>query len=317
MRRIRPVRFGAAVTVLGLLALSACGTGNTPAAAPAPCERPVRIAQHEWVGYEANVAVVSYLLRTKLGCDVEIVVDTEEDSWPKLESGEVDVILEDWGHTELKRLYIDEKKVAVSAGPTGNKGIIGWYVPEWMAQEYPDIRDYRNLNKYAHLFATPDSGGKGRLLDSAESYVTNDKALVANLGLNFEVVYSGGEEATVKAALEAKEQRKPLLFYFWQPHWLFQWEFRKVELPPYKDGCDADPATVACDYPVYDLEKIASKSFADNGGRAYELVKNFTWNNFYQNEVAGYIAGEKLSHEQAAQKWLERYPDVWRSWIPA
>ena len=34
-------------------------------------------------------------------------------------------------------------------GQTGNKGIIGWYVPPWMAEKYPDITDWKNLNKYA------------------------------------------------------------------------------------------------------------------------------------------------------------------------
>ena len=37
----------------------------------------------------------------------------------------------------------------MDAGPTGGKGIIGWYVPPWMAEKYPDITDWKNLNKYA------------------------------------------------------------------------------------------------------------------------------------------------------------------------
>ena len=32
---------------------------------------------------------------------------------------------------------------------SGNVGIIGWYVPPWLAEEHPDILDYENLNKYA------------------------------------------------------------------------------------------------------------------------------------------------------------------------
>ena len=32
----------------------------------------------------------------------------------------------------------------------------------------------------------------------------------------------------------------------------------KVDLPPYKPGCDADPAKVACDYPPYKLNKIVA-----------------------------------------------------------
>ncbi|MCX4852355.1 hypothetical protein OG263_00730 [Streptomyces canus] len=45
--------------------------------------------------------------------------------------------------------YITRQKTAVEAGSTGNKGIIGWYVPPWPAKADPDITDWKNLNKYA------------------------------------------------------------------------------------------------------------------------------------------------------------------------
>jgi glycine betaine/proline transport system substrate-binding protein len=59
---------------------------------------------------------------------------TEDESWEGLASGEVDAILENWGHDDLKKAYIDDRKVAVEQGLTGNKGVIGWYVPPWMAK---------------------------------------------------------------------------------------------------------------------------------------------------------------------------------------
>ena len=99
-----------------------------------------------------------------------------------MSTGQVDAILENWGHDDLRQQYIDNMGVAQSAGSTGIKGQIGWYVPPWMAEQYPDITDWRNLNKYAHLFKTSESGDKGQLLDGDPAYVTNDDALVANLG---------------------------------------------------------------------------------------------------------------------------------------
>ena len=50
-----------------------------------------------------------------------------------------------------------------------------------MVEEYPDILDWQNLNKYADMFETSESDGKGQLLDGDPSYVTNDEALVKNL----------------------------------------------------------------------------------------------------------------------------------------
>ena len=169
------------------------------------------------------------------------------------------MILENWGHEDLAKKYIDDKKVAVDLGPTGNQGIIGWYVPKWMADKYPDITDWNNLNKYADMFKTSESGGMGQLLDGDPSYVTNDEALVKNLNLNYKVVYAGSEDALITALKGATENQTPLLFYFYEPQWaLSKYPVAQVKLPPYTPGCDADATKVACDYPPYTLNKIAS-----------------------------------------------------------
>nr|WP_205864470.1 ABC transporter substrate-binding protein [Planosporangium mesophilum] len=302
------------------MALTACGSKISKEPAPGrasgkPCGT-VTIAVNPWVGYEADAAVVGYLAKNKLGCTVVEKNLAEEVSWQGFANGSVDVILENWGHDDLKKTYIDQQKVAVEHGVTGNKGIIGWYIPPWMAKQYPDITDWHNLNKYADLFKTTESGGKGQLLDGDPSFVTNDEALVTNLGLNFKVVYAGSETALIQAFRTAEQQRKPLLGYFYEPQW-FMTEVKLVHiaLPAYTPGCDADKQKVACDYQPYDLDKIVSKKFADSGSPAVALTKNFSWSNDDQNSVARDIAVNKLSHEAAAKKWVDAHPDVWQAWL--
>ena len=115
-------RFGRVIVgfVAASLILAACNGG---AAAPAS-KGTVNIAVNPWVGYEADAAVVAYLLEKKLGYTV-VKKDLAEDvSWQGFESGEVDVILENWGHPDLEKTYITEKKVAMDGGQTGNVGII-------------------------------------------------------------------------------------------------------------------------------------------------------------------------------------------------
>lgn len=318
-------RWGTALATVLALALAGCGSARvgssgTPAGAGVPGEvKPCgtfKLAVNLWVGYEANAAVVAYLAKTKLGCTVVRKNINEQVAWQGLGTGEVDVILENWGHDDLKKRYVQTEKVAVEAGRTGNKGTIGWYVPPWMATKYPDITDWKNLNKYADLFTTSESGGKGQLLDGDPSYVTNDAALVKNLKLDFTVVTGGSEPALIQSFRTAQAQQKPLLAYFYSPQWfLNEMKLVRVNLPPYTPGCDADPAKVACDYPEYDLDKIVSKTFADSGSPAYTLVKNFRWTNEDQNAVARSIAVDKLSDDDAARKWLEANPDKVKAWL--
>jgi len=277
----------------------------------------VNMAINPWVGYEANAAVVAHVLKNELGYTVTNKDLKEDVSWQGFETGEVDVIIEDWGHPELQKKYVDEDKVAQVAGETGNIGIIGWYVPKWLADEHPDITDYNNLNKYADLFKTSESGELGQFLGSDPSYVQYDEALIKNLGLNFKVIFSGGEAATITAYQQSVTDKKPLIGYFWDPQWLHsQIDLVRVNLPPFEAGCDADLEKVACDYPETPLTKIVSTKFATDGGKAYELVKNFTWTNDDQNAVSDMITNQNMTAEDAAAKWIAENEAKWKAWLP-
>lgn len=315
-----------AALLAATLVLAGCGGAKVGAAAPAGGSTPsgsaaascgaLNLAINPWVGYEATAGVIGYVAKDKLGCTVTKKNLKEEVAWQGFGTGEVDAVVENWGHDDLKKKYITDQKTAVDAGQTGNEGIIGWYVPPWLAAAHPDILDYKNLDKYAGMLKTSESKGKGQLLDGDPSFVTNDAALVKNLGLNYEVVYAGSEAALIQSFRQAEKQKKPLLGYFYAPQWfLSQVPLKKVALPAYTAGCDANAEKVACDYPIYKLDKIVSAKFAAAGGPAYQLIKKFSWSNDDQNLVAKYISEDKMSPEDAAKKWVEANPDKVKAWI--
>ncbi len=320
----------AALAAMAAIAFSACSgrggattepaasTGSAPSGAASSGAAPstaagggtMNLAINPWVGYEADAAVVGYLAKSKLGATVNEKNLKEEISWQGFESGDVDVILENWGHADLAKTYIDDKKVALDAGPTGNKGIIGWYVPPWLATAHPDILDWNNLNKYADQFKTTESGNKGQLLDGDPSYVTNDEALVSNLKLNYKVVYAGSENALIEAFRQAEQQKKWVIGYFYEPQWfLAEVPLVRVKLPAYTAGCDADPKKVACDYPDYILNKVVSKKFCRHWRGPLDVREELQLDNEDQNSVAASINGG-MSHDDAAKQWIDAHPDV-------
>ena len=81
----------------------------------------VNIAVNPWTGSTANAAVIAYLLEEKLGYTVNLKDLKEDVAWQGFETGEVDAILEIWGHPDLEKTYIDEKKVAMDAGSDGQR----------------------------------------------------------------------------------------------------------------------------------------------------------------------------------------------------
>ena len=311
---------GPAGAAAAVRALAGCGgstiqSSSSSASAKGKCGT-LNIAVNPWVGYEADAAVVAYVAKNDLGCNVVEKNLKEEVSWQGFGTGQVDVVLENWGHPDLVKKYIDEQKTAVDVGPTGNEGVIGWYVPPWLAKAHPDITDWNNLNKYAANFKTSESGGKGQFLDGDPSYVTNDEALTKNLKLNFKVVYAGSEAALITTYRQAEAKHKWVIGYWYTPQW-FNSEVPMVHinLPKWTEGCDSDAKKVACDYPPYNLNKVASAKFMASSSTAVGLIKNFKWTNDDQDLVAKYIAQDKMSDEAAAKKWVDANPDKVKAWL--
>ena len=138
-----------------------------------------------------------------------------------------------------------------------------------------------------------------------------------NLDLNYKVVYAGSEAALITAFKDAEANKKWMIGYFYSPQWfLSEVPLKKVALPPYTEGCDAEAAKVACDYPEYTLNKIMATKFANSGSPGATLIKNFTWTNDDQNLVAKYITADKMKPEEAAKKWVDANPDKVKAWLP-
>lgn len=300
---------------------AAPSTGGGTSAAPSAWGT-VKIAVNPWTGSRADAAVIAHLLKEKLGYDFELKDLDEGIDWQGFETDEVDAILEVWGHDADRKTFIDEKKVAQDAGLMGVNGSIGWYVPAWMAEKYPDITDWHNLNKYADLFKTSESGDLGQFLLGDPSYVSNDEAIIKNLGLKFKVVAGGSEGALIESLKQATIQGTPLLAYFYDPQWAHSQEpfvskpLVRIDLPPNTPECATEGEAVACDYPAYKLYKAASTKFAEGGGTAYDLIKKFSWTNLDQSTVSELIDNQGMTPEDAAKKWVDEHEDVWSAWIP-
>lgn len=315
-----------AVSAAVLLTMAACGDSSideeteanqSQAAETGDCGE-VNMAVNPWVGYEADAYVFGHVAEEELGCTMNYKDLKEDVAWQGFGTGEVDIVIEDWGHPDLEKKFFAEQGdgSAMNAGPLGAVGIIGWYVPPWLAQEHPEVLDYNNLNDFAKDFATSETGGKGQFLGADPSFVQFDEAIVSNLGLDFEVVFSGSEAASITAFQKAEENKEFLIGYFYEPQWLFaDIDLQRVKLPPYTDGCQDDPAKVACDYPETELQKIASTSWMEEDGPAQQLLEKFEFTNDDQNIVAKYISEDKMSPEDAAATWVEDNQDKVDAWL--
>ena len=306
-----------AITLASALVLSACSksVNDSTSAASGKCGD-YAIAMHAWNGYTASAQVVAEVAKKELGCNItQTTLDEGPTTYDAMEAGTIDVVIEDWGGGRWKE-WVDRGAV-VEAGLNGNVGLIGMYVAPWMAEKYPDITDSKNLNKYASLFKTADSGGKGAWYEGPPGYTTIGEKMVSANKLNFKVIFSGSEAALVDGFTKAEANKTAFIGYAWQPWTLFakipNLEKGHVKFPA-NDWADAATASGLTDYPETPLVKLISKKLNDSNSSFANLVKNFKWTNDDQNSVAADIEGG-MKPEEAAQKWIDAHADQVKAWI--
>lgn len=329
----KPVALLPLLAVL-LLALGACVAPVAPAgdasATSAPAEAAasdggekttIKLAENPWSASQLNVALAKILLEEQLGYTVEVVSIDENAQWPALATGDLSASLEVWpsGHAANIAEYIDGQGSVENGGELGVVGKIGWYMPTYMLDVDPDLATWEGFAKpeTAALFATAETGDKGQFLSGDPSFVQYDNQIITELGLPFQVVYAGSEEAILAALDSAVSREEPILFYFWTPHSVHaKYDLTEVALPEHTEECYADPATVACDYPADNLFKIFWGGLAEAAPDVYTLLSNMNYSTEDQIQMIAAVELDGKSLEEAAREWLDANTDVWEAWLP-
>lgn len=293
------------------------------AAAPSGEKMTIKLVENPWSGSQVNVAVAKILIEEELGYPVEIVTLDENAQWPALANGELHASLEVWlsGHMENVAKYIDEQKTVEHGGLLGPVGVIGWFMPSYMLDDHPELATWEGFKdpEIGKLFSTAETGDKGQFLAGDQSWVQYDADIIKNLGLPFEVVTAGSEEAILAALDSAYSRKEPLLFYFWTPHSIHaKYDLTQVELPPYSDECyaKAESGGVDCAYPADELFKILWAGLKDEAPDVYQLLKNFNYSTKDQITMIAAVELDGKSAEEAARMWIDDNPSVWKAWLP-
>lgn len=330
--------------VLGVLALviAACGGGDagddtgttaggdtgtaTTAAAATDGDKPtITLAVNAWTASALNVAVAEQLIESELGYDVEAVtVDENEAMFTGLADGSLDAVLEVWpsGLTDTELAFFDDGSV-VELGELGAIGKIGWFVPSYVIDENPELATWEGYQspEVAALFATASTGENGRFLGTDPSYSQFDEQIITNLGLPFQVEYSGSEPATV-AELDARVAAgEPVLMYWWTPTAaVAKYDLVNVTLPEYTEECGASAAAgdggVDCDYPEDTLQKYGSGLLEEKAPDVYAFLQNFTITTEDQLAMLPAAEIDQTPVEEVAAEWIANNESVWSAWLP-
>jgi len=306
----------------GAATTEAAGDGGTDTTAAAGGEgETINIVANAWTASALNAEIAAQLIEAELGNPVEIVAIDENTMFTGLSDGSLDAVLEVWpsGVVEEEQAFIDDGSV-VDIGELGAIGKIGWFTPQYVIDENPELATWEGYAdpEVAAMFATAETGENGRFLGTDPSYSQYDEAIIANLELPFQVVFSGSEASTV-AELDARvAAEEPILMYWWTPTAaVAAYDLVNVLLPEFNEDCYADPAAIDCDYPEDVLTKYASAQLAEKAPNVLTFLEAFTITTEDQLSMLPAVEIDGEDAADVAAQWIADNEDVWSAWLAA
>lgn len=286
----------------------------------------ISLVVNDWTASALNVAIAEQLIERHLGYPVlPVRLDDTTEIYEGLADGRLDAVLEVWPSNinDRDRRYFERGEV-LDLGPLGSTGKIGWFVPRYLIDDDPSLLSWEAFAdpQVAARFATSATAPAGRFLGTNPDYQQHDQEIIDNLGLPFQVEFSGSETATI-AELEATvAERRPLLLYWWSPTTaVARFDLVNVALPARTDACvqsarDED-GRVNCDYPTDELLKVASLELAEKAPDVSLFLSRFTLTTDDQLGLLVAVEDRGETIDRAAAEWIAANEERWRAWLEA
>ncbi len=286
----------------------------------------VIISEQNWTGSTVVCHVMKYVLEKKLDIPAQITLLNPAVTWAGMDKGDVDVFSDLWDSAQEDgiRKYVKEKK-SIEMSLTFPNAAQGWFVPKYVVEQY-GIKSIEDLKGKEVLFDI-DQNGKGDLWVGPSSWkvAEQNKIRILSSGLNFQPV-EVEQWAWLSTLKGVMQKKKPVIFYYWAPEWLFtQYDLHLIEEPPYdpakwqwKEG-DIENSKITCALRTSNVYVGYSAKLKNRLPKAYQFFKNW---HLPVEEVNNLIAmvteieGQtKMSKEGAAKKWVEGHPEIVNSWL--
>ena len=278
---------------------------------------PIVIPTHNWSSQVVMAYIIGGIFES-MGNTVEYVPADSQAVYEAIRIGDVTISHEVWQSTFGKSFYNAMAKGGViDAGTHSAPTLEEMGVPSWVIEKNlcPGLPNWEALKDCADVFATPDSEGKGRWLEGPQSWHGDLMPVrLEALGLdNYVVKFAGGADALWAELAAAKKEGRGTITFNWTPNFTDAEGFTFIEFPAYTDGCrKADGGDGACGSPKGWLKKAAHYKFPKTHPAAYTAFSRMSFSTEQIGQMAALVDIDKLSHQDAAKKWLADNEDVWK-----
>ena len=281
---------------------------------------PIVIPTHNWSSQVVMAYVIGGIFES-MGNNVEYVSADTQKVYEAIRQGDVTISHEVWQSTFGKSFYAAMGKGGIiDAGNHDTISLEEVGVPQWVIDKNlcPGLPNWEALKNCKDVFATADSGGKGRILDGPQSWhgAEYTDRVEALLGDDYVVKFAGSADALWAEIAAAKKEGRGTIVFNWTPNFTDAEGYAFIKWPDYYLGCrKQDGGDSKCGSPVGWLKKAANYKFPKTHPAAYTAFSRISFTAGQIGAMAALVDIEKMTHADAAKAWLAANENIWKPMI--
>jgi len=315
------------------------------AASAAYSKDKVVIGELSWTGAVAIQNVMKAVIEKYLDGDVSFLLVGEEAMYPAMNKGDgsLDVQPDLWSqHTTamMNEYVVPGSKESIRLNKQPYKGTEGIFIPGYVQDQYgiKKLADLANP-EVAKLFDS-DGDGKGEYWAGAVGWEATNHSMVRAKSYGFDKYFTATtvEQPVFLAQLAAAIQRKkPIVFYYWTPEWIFaSYDLRMLEEPKFNgyssddlkndpnyraDGCYKfyqpgnnpdwlEKSSITCEQPPTDVYVARAKALDERAPKIGKFLEQISFTPDMVNQWILAIDKDKRDPLEVAKEWVEQHKDI-------
>jgi glycine betaine/proline transport system substrate-binding protein len=296
----------------------------------APDKAPITFAGLNWNSALFGNSIARFIIESGYGYPTYAVNGSSVPLFQSLQKGDIHVYMEVWlpNTQELYDNALANNQV-IDLGLYFGDAVQGWFVPKYVVEGdskrnieavAPDLNSVEDLKRYAHLFASQEQPGIGRLLDGSPgwfSYKIDCMKLKAyRLDDKYAQVTTGSGSVLFTQLSNAYENGKPILLYLFGPSWpMAKFDLKQLKEPEFTQECwNTDKG---CEFPLNQVKIVVYKTLPQRAPEVAEFLGKFQLESEAISQVLLLMQEKDLTPEDAALIWLKDHEEIWSQWVTA
>ncbi len=311
-----PARFKLVLMVAAVVTILGCSAPSDDS------KDPIVFNDLGWDSALSQNRIAQYIVEKGYGYPTEVIEGGTTVAIPALRQGDSDVMMELWLPNASEAW--EEATAAgevVSLGESLSKlSQSTFMIPAYIQEAHPELDSVEDLKEeqYRKLFATPESGGKARLVSCPDGWACNvvNEIQVNGYGLSdyVQIVVPESEAALHSELFDLYEKKEPWLGYLdssMAPS--LKLDMVQLEEPPYSDQCWV--TTKACAYDETTLLIAVRPELLMRAPEVADMLRKWELTADHYKSMSIWRIDNDASHADTAIWWLNNNPGIWRQWV--